>query len=388
MMRLVHDATTEPRPDILMVLPNLEPGGAERVSVNLANAWTARGLKVEIALLHNAGSFADQLAPGVAVTVFGVHRARQAILPLGRYLSRRRPHATLAVMPPATWITAAARVWARSPTRLVLAEHTDWSAPRLSPPNPNTMGFHAQTQVACRIAAARVAVSEGVADALARIAKIPRREVEVIHNPITPLAPDGEADAGILAAWNAAKGRKLIAVGALKPAKDFATLLHAVARLRKTMPVSLLLLGEGPLRRDLEALRSQLHLEDCVHMPGFAPNPQAYLRRADVLVLSSTNEGFANVLVEALACGLPVVSTDCRSGPREVLDGGRYGDLVAVADPDALAVAIETALDRSHDREALVKRSQGFSIDVAADRYLDLLRPDLAQARVAREQAA
>jgi glycosyltransferase involved in cell wall biosynthesis len=375
-------------PDVVIVIESLSGGGAERVCVNLANAWTAWGLNVEFVLLRQERVLASGLAETIRVTSLGVERARQAVLPLGRFLAHRRPSAILAVMPPSTWIAAAARAWVRSPARLVTAEHTDWSAVRLSPPNPDSLSFRLQTRLATRVANARVAVSNGVAEAVARIAGLPRDAVDVIHNPITPLPPDGEVDPAIMTAWCSAPGHKLIAIGALKPAKDFKTLLAAAARLRDTAPFSLLILGEGPLRKDLEDLRSQLGLADCVQMPGFVPNPQAYLRGADLLVLSSTNEGFANVIVESLACGVPVVSTDCRSGPREILEGGRFGDLVPVGDADGLASAVQTALSRTPDRELLVRRSLDFSIDIAADRYVRLLFPEHLPGHAVRERAA
>ncbi len=374
--------------DVLMVLPNLEQGGAERVSVNLANAWAERGLAVELALLHGAGPLAAEVAPAVAVTAFEVVRSRQAIVPLARRLSQRRPRAILAAMPPSTWVATAARAWAGSRARLAVAEHFDWSGERNAPPNPEGLGFKLQTRAACRLADVRIAVSAGVAETLARIAHMPLNSIDVVYNPVTPLPPDGDTDHEIMNAWRAAPGAKLISVGSFKGAKDLPTLFRAIAKMRQARPVSLLLLGDGGLRPELEGLRASLALQACVHMPGFVPNPQAYLRHADLYLLSSTAEGLPTVIVEALACGVPVVSTDCRSGPREILEDGKYGALVPTHDADALAKAGLDALARAHDRTALERRSQDFSVDAAADRYLQLLLPDWAQAPTREGHAA
>ena len=336
--------------DILLVLPNLEAGGAERVTVNLANAWASRGLNVEMVLLHGTGPLEALLAPDVRIHALAARRARDAIRRLARHLKATRPRAILAAMPPSTWIAALARVWARSKSRLVVAEHFDWSAPRGAPPDATSLGFKAQSHLACRLADARVAVSSGVADSIARIAGVPRASIEVVHNPVTPLPPDGEIDPQVLASWERAGRKTLIAVGSLKPAKDYPTLLRAVAKIAARMDVNLLIVGEGGLRAELEALARELGLEDRLTMPGFLPNPQAYLRRADLMILSSAAEGLPTVLIEALACGTPVVSTDCRSGPRDILCDGRLGALTPIRDPDALAAAAVSALGALHDR--------------------------------------
>jgi glycosyltransferase involved in cell wall biosynthesis len=270
----------------------------------------------------------------------------------------------------------------------VVAEHFDWSASPKARPDPTSASFRCQTHLTYRLADARIAVSSGVADTIARIARVPRDSIVVVHNPVTPLPPDGDADPAILAAWGKGGRKRLVAVGSLKAAKDYPTMLHMVAKVRPHADVDLLILGEGAQRAALEALIRELGLQDCVTLAGFAPNPQAYLRQADLMVLSSVGEGLPTVLIEALACGVPVVSTDCPTGPREILWDGRFGDLAPVGDSDALALAVVSALSRSHDPQALIERSKDFSIDVAADRYLELLLPPSHEGRSNRRRAA
>jgi glycosyltransferase involved in cell wall biosynthesis len=166
----------------------------------------------------------------------------------------------------------------------------------------------------------------------------------------------------------------ILGVGRLTPAKDFPTLLRAFARVRQVRAVRLVILGEGELRGTLEALVRDLGLEDSVSLPGFVQNPYAYMARAKLFVLSSAWEGFGSALVEAMACGLPVVSTDC-GGPSEILEGGMYGRLVPVGDPQALAEAILTALVEPPQADLLRARAEDFSVEKIADQYLEVLCP-------------
>ena len=163
--------------------------------------------------------------------------------------------------------------------------------------------------------------------------------------------------------------------------KDLGTMLRAFARVRARRAVRLVILGEGGERARLEDLARRLGVAEDVAMPGHVANPLAYMARAAVFALSSIYEGFGNVLVEALACGRPIVSTDCPGGPREVLDDGRYGRLVAVGDDAAFAAALEQALDVPVDAAGQRRRAADFAVEPIADRYLAvLLRRSAARA--------
>jgi glycosyltransferase involved in cell wall biosynthesis len=166
-----------------------------------------------------------------------------------------------------------------------------------------------------------------------------------------------------------------LAAGRLVPQKDHRTLIDAFAALRARMPARLVILGEGPERPALEALIRRWGIEDDVALPGFDLYPAAYMARADVFVLSSRWEGLANVIVEAMACGTPVVSTDCPSGPAELLEGGRFGPVVPVGDAPALAAAMEQAFRDPVPPDVLKRRASEFSLDRSVDAYLTVLRP-------------
>ena len=206
---------------------------------------------------------------------------------------------------------------------------------------------------------------------------LPTHKIHTIHNSVVTadLERLASQDTGI--AWFSSNDVPVIlAVGRLAPQKDFLTLLQAFALLRARVRARLVILGEGVGRQRLEKRVAELGLSGHVLMPGFHPNPYACMARARVFVLSSAYEGFPNVLVEALACGANIVATDCRSGPAEILDNGRFGRLVPVGDASSMAHALEDALnDSGFRRERSRLRALDFSTSRAAQAYLDLLFP-------------
>jgi glycosyltransferase involved in cell wall biosynthesis len=221
-----------------------------------------------------------------------------------------------------------------------------------------------------------IAVSEGVADDLVSVAGLARSEIRVIYNPVVTPELVARAEEPLVHPWLVPGAAPVVlGAGRLSPQKDFATLLRAFAQVRAARPVRLIILGEGELRGQLEAQAAALGVSEDIQFPGFVDNPYAYMRRAGVFVLSSAWEGFGIVLVEAMACGAPVVSTDCPVGPAEILDGGRYGPLVPVGDGGALAQSILSMLDRPMDPERLRARAGDFALDKIGRQYLEVLCP-------------
>jgi glycosyltransferase involved in cell wall biosynthesis/O-antigen/teichoic acid export membrane protein len=361
------------RPDIAIVLTSLGMGGVERVRLALARDFVARGFSVDIVVMDATGPLLSHIPEGARLVPLGIGRFRRAIGALTRYLKERDPRSLLVAMWPLTSTAVFARAFARSQTRLVISDHADWRywAEASSPYRRALLRIF--SRLTYRRADAVIAVSGGVADGIAKIANVHRSDVHVIGNPLVLETPPAGSPGPV---WPPGDGPKLISVARLTAEKDHATLLRAVADLRKDIPVRVAILGEGPLRPDLTELVRQLDLQDAVTMPGIDPYPRPWLETADVYVLSSPAEGFSNAIVEALACGLPVVSTDSPSGPREILMSGRYGRLTPVGDPGALADAIRETLSGPPDRQALVERAQHFSLDVVSRQYLSLLLPE------------
>jgi glycosyltransferase involved in cell wall biosynthesis len=298
------------------------------------------------------------------------------------YLRSARPDAVFAAEPGYSAIAVWARRLSGLRGRVVVSERiqvsryapvrSPWGSPRQRP----------LLQRAYLKADAIVAVSEGVANDLATYAGIPRDRITTVYNPV--VGPDliAKAREPLDHPWFApGEPPVILGAGRLDPQKDFATLVRAFARLRARRTARLVILGaHGPpelaYAADLKALPRELGVAGDVEMPGFVDNPYAFMARAAVFVLSSTYEGLPGVLIQALACGCPVVSTDCPSGPREILDHGRFGPLVPVGDAAALAAAIERVLDDPPPAERLRARAELFSVERAVDRSLALLFPD------------
>jgi glycosyltransferase involved in cell wall biosynthesis len=216
-----------------------------------------------------------------------------------------------------------------------------------------------------------VAVSAGVAEDLAQL--VPANKTTVIYNPIIPANFQSMADEPIHLPWPERDGYSLIlGVGRLEIQKDFPTLIEAFKRVSQNRSARLLILGDGTQRGHLEKQIERLELANLVALPGFVQNPYPYMQAADVFVLSSRHEGLSNTLVEAMATGTPVLSTDCPHSPREILEGGKYGILAPVGDPAALAEAILQTLDNPQSPQLLMDRSMEFTAAKSAERYIHL----------------
>lgn len=361
---------------IAVLLPDLRGGGVERMRIQLAKEWLARGLKVEFVLLQAEGALLPLLPQGATVRTLGTSRYRNAVKPLLRYLQTSRPDVLLAAMWPLTVVAVLAARLSRLPLRVVISDHNTLSNAHAGRGRLHRLFLRASMALMYPLADGRIAVSRGVAADLSALSGIRMERFEVVYNPAaTPQkqALDLQRPADLPAAT-----RLILGVGSLKQQKDHALLIEAFSRLPADLDAYLCILGEGVLRRELEATVAAKGLSGRVTLPGFRPEPGAYFRAADVFVLSSRYEGFGNVIVEALEQGVPVVSTDCPAGPREILEDGKYGRLVAVGDARALARAIEAALREKPDRKALQNRAQDFSVEKIASRYIDVMRPSAA----------
>jgi glycosyltransferase involved in cell wall biosynthesis len=221
---------------------------------------------------------------------------------------------------------------------------------------------------------AAIGVSKGISEDLARHTSIPRDRIITIYNPTFTSESVEKATAPLEHPWFAPGSPPVIlGAGRLTTQKDFPTLLRAFARVRKRQPARLVILGEGKKKQALIGLATKLGIVREMALPGFIDNPFAWMSHAAVFVLSSVWEGFPGVLIEAMACGCPVVSTDCPSGPAEILKAGEYGPLVSMGDDEALAEAILSTLKKPLDPAKLRARAAEFSVDRALDRYLEVL---------------
>jgi glycosyltransferase involved in cell wall biosynthesis len=363
---------------IAIALPDLLPfGGAERVAVAEAEQFLDLGYDVDLVLAHEAHDLRDAVPPGCHVVNLNAHRLAAAIRPLTRNLRARQPDAMHANIWPFTVITVFAKYLARSGVRIVVSDHNPLSIQYGGCGLAGRLALRASLQ-AYRFADARIAVSSGVADDLTGLSGIARHRFQVIHNAmcLAPSAGDmDEMHAAVL--WKSVSRPRILTVGRMKAQKNHRLLVLAFAKLANTLPSArLAILGTGEREAQTRALVGELHLDDRVILPGHFEDPWPWYRSADLFVLSSDYEGFGSVIVEALAAGLPVVSTDCPSGPAEILENGRWGRLAPVGHVEELAAAMRQALAVEHDHEALKRRAAEFNLAIVAGKYLDLLLPD------------
>lgn len=361
---------------------------------NLAGGLAARGLTCQLVLVRDHGPRAVEPPTGVGVVDLRapiVHDAAfaSALPALVRYLRATRPRVLYAGITTINLMALTARRLSRTDTAVVVSEHVPVSInartsplKRLLPP---------LVRRAYRDADAVVAVSGALADDLARVSGLPRERIAVLANPVVTAEHLAAARERPDHPWLCGETPVVLGVGRLAAQKDFPTLVTALDLLRRrgegrARAARLIVLGEGEARPALESLVERLGLGEAVAFPGHVRSPAPYLAHADLFVLSSRFEGLPTALIEALACGCPSVSTDCPTGPREILDGGRYGELVAVGDAPALAEAMERTLLAPPERERLREHGRRFSVEAAVEEVLPVL--EAARSLSARRRSA
>lgn len=358
---------------IALFLPSLRGGGAERMMVHLARGFVERGLNADIVLAKAEGPYLSQVPPEVRIVDLKASRILLAFPGLVRYLRKERPEALLSTLNHANIVALLARLLSNVSTRVVIRiAATISTGLRNSPSTKKIMNLYLMKYCYPR-ADGVVAISNGVADDIIEVIGLACDRIKVIYNPVVTPGLFSQSKEPVDHPWFTANSPPIIlGVGRLTVQKDFTTLIKAFSIVRRNRLARLIILGEGEQRTKLEALVRELGLEEDVSMPGFVDNPFAYMSKASVFVFSSIWEGLGNVLVEAMACGCPVVSTDCPSGPAEILENGKWGKLVPVGNAEALAVAVENTLNESNLPD-VIQRAQDFEISKAVEKYLELL---------------
>ncbi len=354
-------------------LPNLLPGGAEKVNVHLANGLAERGYRVDMVLFEARGEFLADLKPSVRVVDLKASRMVRAIPPLAKYLRNTRPAVVISALDHVNIGVIVARQLSGTKVPVVVTIHATQSMAA-----KYRRGFRARVvrwfgRWCYRRAEAILCVSRGVAEDLVTSVGAARERIRVVYNPVVSPRMIDMAREPLDHPWFCPGAPPVVlAVGRLTAAKDYPALVRAFASARSQREMRLVILGDGEERPKLERLVAELGLNDCVALPGFAANPYTYMQKAAVFVLSSMSEALPTGLIEALAVGVPIVATDCPSGPREVLQNGRFGALVPVGDTAALARAILDALDAPRCA-APAEAVRPYTMDYALDEYCRII---------------
>ncbi len=356
---------------IAFFLPNLHGGGAERVAINLLQGMSEKDLILDLVLASAEGPYLNQVPSRVRLIDLAAGRVINSLVPLSHYLQHNQPDALFSHLSHANVVAVLARKFARTKTKLVLVEHNTLSAAKSKLFRSKFVPLLMKSLYPQ--ADAIVGVSQGLATDLESQLGFPKGRVTPIYNPVVDCQLMAKAKTPLNHPWfQPGSPPVFLAVGRLTPQKDFLTLINAFALLRKKRLARLMILGEGESRSELEAAIAMLKVAEDVSMPGFVENPYAYMYNASAFILSSRWEGLPTVLIEAMACGCPVVATDCPNGPREILSGGKYGTLTPVGNVEALSLAMFEVL-KPMNRELLIQRTLDFSHEKAVSNYLALL---------------
>ncbi len=354
-------------------MPSLRGGGAERVIVNLLQGFTARNVDVDLVVAKAEGPYLCRVPRSVRLIDLKADSVLLSLPALAKYLRKVKPYSLLSVMDHCNIVALWAKTISGTPVKLVFSVHNTLSRETADARSFKVKVFPALIRLFYRFADMIVAVSQGVADDLAAYGGVEKNKIKVIFNPV--ITPDlfemaKEAEKSVLKP----DFPMIIGVGRLNRQKDFATLLRAFRIVLQHCKARLVILGEGEERESLEALIEDLNLTENAKLYGFADNPYAIMAKADVFVLSSIYEGLPTVLIEALALGIPVVSTDCKSGPREIIARAKSGRLVRVGDIEGMAKAIKETIECDSKQAAKQSNLESYTLDYASDRYLELLR--------------
>jgi glycosyltransferase involved in cell wall biosynthesis len=362
---------------VAIFLPSLAGGGAERVALVLAEEFARLGIRVDIVLAHYQGEYLAQARQKVNIIDLQASRMIASVPKLTSYFQAHKPDVLLSTIDLAN-ITAFLAVTLSPYKPLWVMRQASYPAQDQNKKSVYDSLLGLLYRNALATTSHVIAISNALGHFLQNKFQVPPEKISVIYNPVFTPSPNTAAKTVDLDWFD--EGRSVItAAGRLNKVKDFPTLISAFYTVHQCHPEArLLILGDGTERNNLTQLVSELGLEGLVLLPGFVGDPTKYMEQSSLFVLSSLSEGLPNVLVEAMACGCPVVSTDCLSGPREILKDGEYGHLVPVGDAEAMAAAILDVLD-GHGKAVPAAWLEQFRPEIVARQYIEIFQRLLQQ---------
>lgn len=368
------NSTASKRETISLILPTLNFGGVERVFMTLANGLYEEGYDIDFVTLRTFAdkSFSEQLQEGVRLVLLDASRVRKSFLRLASYFRQNHPAVVITGQVNSAVLLAAR--YAGNKARIVFTEHSIFSMEKKKLGPLLSRAYMSAARFFYPKADAVVAVSQGVLKDLTDNGICPPGRTRCIYNPVDIERIQRLSEEQVDHSWFHENRAIFLAVGRMESEKNYAMLLDAFARLTSERPdARLVFLGDGVLRSELEQRAKMLDMDDKVVFLGFRQNPFPYMTRANAVVLSSNYEGLPYALIEALACGASVVSTDCPSGPREVLVDGKYGLLSPVGDPEALCAHMSAVLEEPFPSNRQKRRAEDFSVKKIIAEYVDLI---------------
>ncbi len=359
-------------PRIAFFTPAPRFGGAQRVTINIANTLAARGYPTDLVTAQLDGTYVSEITDAVntidlAVTGVLGTGILAAVPKLISYLEASRPAVLFASRTHTAIAAIVATRLADTDTRIAVTEHSRFDYQSTAKDQVTaTLAGHIYPY-----ADGVIAVSEGVAKSIVADTNVSMDQITVLNNPIDLDAIQSGVRQPVDHEWLTDPTLEpIVSVGRLKQHKGFSVLLESVSRLRESRPeIRLLIIGEGSDRDRLESLAHELEIEDIVSFTGYTDNPYIYMHHSSVFATASTAEGLPTVLIEALACGASIVSTNCKYGPREILCDGEYGRLTPVNDVQRMTQAIEATLNDPIPSEKTRQRAKHFSMEAVGDRY-------------------
>ncbi len=358
---------------IAVLIPTMAGGGAERVFLNLIKGFVREGVNVDLLLLDKEGSYVNEIPNEVRIIELEGGRVIKMVPSLIRYLKSAKPMSLLVAMNYVNVIAIIAKFIARSETKVVITEHNNRSIAASNNRGPISSITKLLMKIFYPYADEIVAVSNGVADDLVDYASIARAKITTIYNPVITDELIEKSKESVDHEWFNSNVPVVIGVGRLNKQKGFDVLIKAFELVRKEIKAKLIIFGEGEQRHELQNLIKNKNLGEDILLYGFVSNPYKYMRNANLYVLSSNFEGLPTVLIEALACDTPVISTDCPSGPQEILAGGKFGTIVEVGNSEELANAIVGHLRSDMDLTKSDEHQKKFKSSFVTKEYLKLL---------------
>jgi len=358
---------------VAIFLAELGDGGVQRVMVNLTQGLIERGVKVDMVLAKAEGPYLAEIPKAVRIVDLESKRALTSLPGLVRYLRSEKPATILSAMEHANIVAIWAAWLARVKTRVVISVHTSYRFLEFSSIRGRFLHFLIRKSYSW--ANTVVVVSEAAKKDLLDSIRLEPEFVKVIYNPVVMPELFIKAKMPLDHHWFASNEPPVIlGVGRLSKKKDFQNLIRAFSLVHQTCPVRLVIIGEGEERVALENLVMELGVKEDVDLHGFVINPYSYIAHAAVFVLSSVCEGLPTVLIESLAIGTPVVSTNCPCGPMEILAGGKYGKLVPMNDPKKMAASILDVLQNRNLSVVADNAISPFTLETSVNKYLQVLQ--------------